>query len=282
MLLDSCWSATWCSGAVCWQAQGHTHTRTHTYMHACTLEQACTHVHASPIFRIACNATPCLIAYALQVYIAVPGLWMFKWTLAAVFQTAKKLLRQRKFSLHQLRKERHVGSKSRESPSPEDERRVNVDQVGFWPYRHRWGGRWKSPNIWMRGNCGGHQKEFHWGQSSNSVLHYLVGNECHSPRKRPFALGWRVLIFVGHCECGVGANGLWPFSETLSSLLVREPFLNARGLLIGVDFSFLFHMVLRARSPISSGFTKLVGGGHMLCVGQVLWFCGPHSIWNTL
>eukprot|EP00983_Pelagomonas_calceolata_P054145 1143588-Pelagomonas_calceolata.AAC.1 len=32
--------------------------------------------------------------------------------------------RQRKLSLHQLRKERHIGSKSRESPSPEDERGV--------------------------------------------------------------------------------------------------------------------------------------------------------------
>eukprot|EP00983_Pelagomonas_calceolata_P065961 1148810-Pelagomonas_calceolata.AAC.1 len=40
----------------------------------------------------------------------------------------KKLRRQRKPSLHQLRKERHIGSKSHESPSPEDERGVNVDQ----------------------------------------------------------------------------------------------------------------------------------------------------------
>eukprot|EP00983_Pelagomonas_calceolata_P118758 1160534-Pelagomonas_calceolata.AAC.27 len=40
----------------------------------------------------------------------------------------EKLRRQRKLSLHQLRKERHIGSKSRESPSPEDERGVNVDQ----------------------------------------------------------------------------------------------------------------------------------------------------------
>eukprot|EP00983_Pelagomonas_calceolata_P078590 1154310-Pelagomonas_calceolata.AAC.3 len=44
----------------------------------------------------------------------------------------KKLRRQRKLSLHQLRKDRHIGSKSRESPSPEDESGVNVDQVGFW------------------------------------------------------------------------------------------------------------------------------------------------------
>eukprot|EP00983_Pelagomonas_calceolata_P117213 1160392-Pelagomonas_calceolata.AAC.7 len=36
-------------------------------------------------------------------------------------------LGQRKLSLHQLRKERHIGSKSRESPPPEDERGV-VDQ----------------------------------------------------------------------------------------------------------------------------------------------------------
>eukprot|EP00983_Pelagomonas_calceolata_P077912 1154062-Pelagomonas_calceolata.AAC.8 len=43
----------------------------------------------------------------------------------------KKLRRQRKLSLHQLRKERHIGSKSRESPSPVDERGINVDQVGF-------------------------------------------------------------------------------------------------------------------------------------------------------
>eukprot|EP00983_Pelagomonas_calceolata_P044102 1139159-Pelagomonas_calceolata.AAC.2 len=34
---------------------------------------------------------------------------------------------------------------------------------------HRWGGRWKSPNIWMRGNCVGHQKECHWRQSSSSA-----------------------------------------------------------------------------------------------------------------
>eukprot|EP00983_Pelagomonas_calceolata_P042969 1138722-Pelagomonas_calceolata.AAC.2 len=44
----------------------------------------------------------------------------------------KKLRRQRKLSLHQLRKERHIGSKSRESPSPEGERGINVDQVVFW------------------------------------------------------------------------------------------------------------------------------------------------------
>eukprot|EP00983_Pelagomonas_calceolata_P051777 1142562-Pelagomonas_calceolata.AAC.2 len=46
----------------------------------------------------------------------------------------KKLRRQRKLSLHQLRKERHIGSKSHESPSPEDERGVNEDQVGFWQH----------------------------------------------------------------------------------------------------------------------------------------------------
>eukprot|EP00983_Pelagomonas_calceolata_P071473 1151251-Pelagomonas_calceolata.AAC.7 len=46
----------------------------------------------------------------------------------------KKLRRQRKLSLHQLRKERHVGSKSRESPSPADEREINVDRVGFWQH----------------------------------------------------------------------------------------------------------------------------------------------------
>eukprot|EP00983_Pelagomonas_calceolata_P026496 831906-Pelagomonas_calceolata.AAC.1 len=40
----------------------------------------------------------------------------------------KKLHRQRKLSLHQIRKERLIGSKSRESPSSEDERGVNVDQ----------------------------------------------------------------------------------------------------------------------------------------------------------
>eukprot|EP00983_Pelagomonas_calceolata_P065874 1148774-Pelagomonas_calceolata.AAC.2 len=40
----------------------------------------------------------------------------------------KKLRRQKKLSLHQLRKERHIGSMNRESPSPEDERGVNVDQ----------------------------------------------------------------------------------------------------------------------------------------------------------
>eukprot|EP00983_Pelagomonas_calceolata_P050110 1141813-Pelagomonas_calceolata.AAC.2 len=44
------------------------------------------------------------------------------------------LRRQRKLSLHQLRKERHIGSKSRESPSPEDERGINVDQLGFWQH----------------------------------------------------------------------------------------------------------------------------------------------------
>eukprot|EP00983_Pelagomonas_calceolata_P015423 488815-Pelagomonas_calceolata.AAC.1 len=44
----------------------------------------------------------------------------------------KKLHSQRKLSLHQVRKRRHIGSKSRESPSPEDERGVNVDRVAFW------------------------------------------------------------------------------------------------------------------------------------------------------
>eukprot|EP00983_Pelagomonas_calceolata_P077049 1153698-Pelagomonas_calceolata.AAC.9 len=39
-----------------------------------------------------------------------------------------------KLSLHQLRKERHIGSKSRESPSPEDERGITVDQVGIWQH----------------------------------------------------------------------------------------------------------------------------------------------------
>eukprot|EP00983_Pelagomonas_calceolata_P059210 1145827-Pelagomonas_calceolata.AAC.2 len=46
----------------------------------------------------------------------------------------KKTSRQRKLSQHELRKERHIGSKSRESPSPEDERGVNVDQMGFWQH----------------------------------------------------------------------------------------------------------------------------------------------------
>eukprot|EP00983_Pelagomonas_calceolata_P074324 1152516-Pelagomonas_calceolata.AAC.1 len=35
---------------------------------------------------------------------------------------------------HQLRKDRHLGLKSRESPSPEDERGINVDRVGFWQH----------------------------------------------------------------------------------------------------------------------------------------------------
>eukprot|EP00983_Pelagomonas_calceolata_P079345 1154622-Pelagomonas_calceolata.AAC.2 len=35
--------------------------------------------------------------------------------------------------LHQLRKERHIGSKSHEpSPSPEEEGEINVYRVGFW------------------------------------------------------------------------------------------------------------------------------------------------------
>eukprot|EP00983_Pelagomonas_calceolata_P049527 1141548-Pelagomonas_calceolata.AAC.4 len=46
----------------------------------------------------------------------------------------KKLRRQRKLSLHQIRKRRHTGSRSHESPSPEDERGVNVDRVGFWQH----------------------------------------------------------------------------------------------------------------------------------------------------
>eukprot|EP00983_Pelagomonas_calceolata_P024680 777136-Pelagomonas_calceolata.AAC.1 len=46
----------------------------------------------------------------------------------------EKLRRQRKLSLHQLRKERHIDSKSHESSSPEDERGVNVDQVVFWQH----------------------------------------------------------------------------------------------------------------------------------------------------
>eukprot|EP00983_Pelagomonas_calceolata_P016907 532154-Pelagomonas_calceolata.AAC.1 len=39
----------------------------------------------------------------------------------------KKLRRQRKLPLHQLRKERHIGLKSHEPPSPNDERGINVD-----------------------------------------------------------------------------------------------------------------------------------------------------------
>eukprot|EP00983_Pelagomonas_calceolata_P043864 1139069-Pelagomonas_calceolata.AAC.4 len=41
----------------------------------------------------------------------------------------KRLRRQRKLSLRQLRKERHIVSKNRESLSPEDERGINVDRV---------------------------------------------------------------------------------------------------------------------------------------------------------
>eukprot|EP00983_Pelagomonas_calceolata_P084764 1156422-Pelagomonas_calceolata.AAC.1 len=63
------------------------------------------------------------------------------------------------------------------------------------PSRHRWGGRWKFPNIWMTGNCVGYQKECHGGQSSSSV-----GDEYFSPRERPFSLGWRVSNFGRHCE----------------------------------------------------------------------------------
>eukprot|EP00983_Pelagomonas_calceolata_P121213 1160781-Pelagomonas_calceolata.AAC.1 len=72
---------------------------------------------------------------------------IFVWNLASEAvefspEKKKKLHRQRKLSLHQLRKERHIGSKSRESPSPEDERGVNVDQVGFgWQHAapgHQW------------------------------------------------------------------------------------------------------------------------------------------------
>eukprot|EP00983_Pelagomonas_calceolata_P081890 1155736-Pelagomonas_calceolata.AAC.3 len=46
----------------------------------------------------------------------------------------KKLRRQGKVSLHQLRKLGHICSKSRESPSPEDERGVNADQMVFWQH----------------------------------------------------------------------------------------------------------------------------------------------------
>eukprot|EP00983_Pelagomonas_calceolata_P030914 970794-Pelagomonas_calceolata.AAC.1 len=46
----------------------------------------------------------------------------------------KKLSRQRKLTLHHLRKERHISSKSRESPSPEDKRGISVDRVGFWQH----------------------------------------------------------------------------------------------------------------------------------------------------
>eukprot|EP00983_Pelagomonas_calceolata_P043829 1139057-Pelagomonas_calceolata.AAC.1 len=46
----------------------------------------------------------------------------------------KDLRRQRKLSLHQLRKRRNIGSESRESLSPEDERGVNVDRMGFWQH----------------------------------------------------------------------------------------------------------------------------------------------------
>eukprot|EP00983_Pelagomonas_calceolata_P005047 164550-Pelagomonas_calceolata.AAC.1 len=44
----------------------------------------------------------------------------------------RNIRRQRKLSLHQLRKRRHIGSESCESPSQKDERGVNVDRVGFW------------------------------------------------------------------------------------------------------------------------------------------------------
>eukprot|EP00983_Pelagomonas_calceolata_P064150 1147998-Pelagomonas_calceolata.AAC.1 len=46
----------------------------------------------------------------------------------------KELRRRRKLSLHQLRKRRHICSKSRASPSPESEREAGVDLVGFWQH----------------------------------------------------------------------------------------------------------------------------------------------------
>eukprot|EP00983_Pelagomonas_calceolata_P052296 1142788-Pelagomonas_calceolata.AAC.1 len=36
--------------------------------------------------------------------------------------------------LHQLRERRHIGSKSRESPSPEGKREASVGLVGFWKH----------------------------------------------------------------------------------------------------------------------------------------------------
>eukprot|EP00983_Pelagomonas_calceolata_P128348 1161503-Pelagomonas_calceolata.AAC.9 len=52
---------------------------------------------------------------------------------------------------------------------------------------HMWGDRWKSPKVWMRGNCDGHQKEDHWGPSSRNADiecnfegggHLLLGDIC--------------------------------------------------------------------------------------------------------
>eukprot|EP00983_Pelagomonas_calceolata_P016129 510460-Pelagomonas_calceolata.AAC.1 len=42
--------------------------------------------------------------------------------------------RQREHSPHQLRKRRHIGSKSRESPSPEGKREASVGLVGIWKH----------------------------------------------------------------------------------------------------------------------------------------------------
>eukprot|EP00983_Pelagomonas_calceolata_P117184 1160390-Pelagomonas_calceolata.AAC.6 len=42
--------------------------------------------------------------------------------------------RKREHSLHQLRKRRCIGSKSRESSSPEGKREASVGQVGFWKH----------------------------------------------------------------------------------------------------------------------------------------------------
>eukprot|EP00983_Pelagomonas_calceolata_P035727 1118333-Pelagomonas_calceolata.AAC.2 len=71
---------------------------------------------------------------------------------------------------------------------------VSFDELVSWPYRHRWGGRWTSPRIWMRVNCVGHQKECHGGQRSSTGS---VGIECYSPRRKPFSLEWRVSITAG-------------------------------------------------------------------------------------
>eukprot|EP00983_Pelagomonas_calceolata_P065065 1148425-Pelagomonas_calceolata.AAC.2 len=46
--------------------------------------------------------------------------------ICSVYKEEKKLRKQREHSLYQLRKRRHVGSKSRESPSPEGKREASV------------------------------------------------------------------------------------------------------------------------------------------------------------
>eukprot|EP00967_Tisochrysis_lutea_P039688 scaffold47583_cov22-Tisochrysis_lutea.AAC.1 len=60
---------------------------------------------------------------------------------------------------------------------------------------------------------------------------------CHCQRLTDESLVWSLDALT---TSGITHSQVCCFGETLASLLVRGPFLHARGLLASIDFSFLF------------------------------------------